>query len=105
MATRLLTENIYGCYNADISVNVSNFSDVKFRVLKNLQVIFQYVGKRDDFVVSRSTCALARALAKHPSLFHNLSKACKPIDKNRGVLTGMIKCLSIKKLIACILRE
>ena len=94
MATTSLTENISGCCNVDITVNGSNYSNVKLRVLKNLctdillgqdfqslhkQVIFRYKGKRDDFVISRSTCALAPALAKHPSLFHNLSKACKPI--------------------------
>ena len=85
MATNTsLTENIYSCCNVDITVNGSNYSDVKLRVLKNLctdiflgqdfqslhnQVIFQYEGKRDDFVVFRSTCALTPALAKHPSLF------------------------------------
>ena len=93
MATSL-TENIYGCCYVDITVNGSNYSNVKLRVLKNLcsdillgqdfqslhkRVIFRYEGKRDDFVVSRSTCALAPALAKHPSLFYSLSKACKPI--------------------------
>ena len=94
MATTSLTGNIYGCCNVDITVNVNNYSDVRLKVLKNLctdilleqyfqsihkQVIFQYEGKRNDFVVSRRTCALAPALAKHPSLFHNLSKACKSI--------------------------
>ena len=94
MATTLLTENVYGCCTVDITVNGSNYSDVKLRVLKNFctdillgqdfrslhkQVIFQYEGKRDDLVVSRNTCVLAPALAKHPSLFHNLSNAYKPI--------------------------
>ena len=94
MATTSSTKNIYGCCNVDITVNGSNYSDVKLRVLKNLctdillrqdfqslhkQVIFRYEGKRDDFVVSWSRCALVPALAKHSSLFHNLSKACKPI--------------------------
>ena len=81
MATTSLTKNIYGCCNVDITVNGRNYSNVKSRVLKNLctdillgqdfqslhkQVIFRYKGKRDDFVVSRSTCALAPTLAKHP---------------------------------------
>ena len=34
MATTSLTENIYGCCNIDITVNGSNYSNVKLRVLK-----------------------------------------------------------------------
>ena len=60
MATTSLTENIYGCCNVDITVNGSNYSSVKLRVLKNLctdillgqdfqslhkQVIFRLEGK------------------------------------------------------------
>ena len=70
------TKNIYGCCNVDITVNGSNYSNIKLRVLKNFctdillgqdfqsihkQVIFRYEGKRDNFVVSRSTYALAPA--------------------------------------------
>ena len=41
MATTLLTENIYSCCNIDITVNGSNYSDVKLRVLKKL--VYRYL--------------------------------------------------------------
>ena len=76
-----------------MQINGSDYNDVKLKVLKNLcsdillgqdfqsqhkQVIFEFKGKKDDFVVS-PTCTLSSASAKTPSLFHNLSKNCKPI--------------------------
>ena len=42
-------------------------------------VIFQYEGEKDDFVVSKTLCALTSALTQFSSLFQNLSKNCKPI--------------------------
>ena len=76
-----------------MQINGSDYNDVKLKVLKNLcsdillgqdfqsqhrRVIFEFNGKKDDFVVS-PTCTLSSASAKAPSLFHNLSKNCKPI--------------------------
>ena len=93
MASHTLTENVYGCCVVDVCVNGSVYRDVNLKVLRNLccdillgqdfqsqhkQVIFQYEGKKKDFVVSQ-TCALASAAADTPSLFHNLSRDCKPI--------------------------
>ena len=43
------------------------------------QVIFEYGGTKSDFIVSQDACALTAAEAKPPSLFHNLSRDCKPI--------------------------
>ena len=42
-------------------------------------VIFQYEGEKDDFVVSKTSCALTSASTQFPSLFQNLSKNCSPI--------------------------
>ena len=87
------TKNIHGCCNTDVQINGSDYNDVKLKVLKNLcsdiflgqdfqsqhrQVVFEFEEKKDNFVVS-PTCTVFSASAKTPSLFHNLSKNCKPI--------------------------
>ena len=93
MASSSSTENIHGYCNTDVQINGSDHNDVKLKVLKNLcsdillgqdfqsqhrQVIFEFNGKKDDFVVS-PTCTLSSASAKTPPLFHNLLKNCKAI--------------------------
>ena len=87
MASSLLTENVQGCCNVDVHINGNLYHNVNMKVLKNLcsdvllgqdfqsmhkHVIFQYEGEKDDFVVSRTSCALTSTLTQFPSLFQNL---------------------------------
>ena len=87
------TENVHDYCNTDVQINGSDCNDVKLKVLKNLcsdillrqdfqsqhkQVIFEFKGKKDNFAVL-PTCMLSSASSKTPSVFHNLSKNCKPI--------------------------
>ena len=93
MASHTLTKNVCGYCVVEVHANGSVYRDINLKVLRNLccdillgqdfqslhkQVSFQYEGTKKDFVVSQ-TCALASAAIKTPSLFHNLSRHCKPV--------------------------
>ena len=115
MASSSSIKNVHGYCNTDVQINGSDYNDVKLKILKNLcsdillgqdlqsqhrQIIFEFKGKKDDFVVS-PTCTLSSAAAKTPSLFHNLSKNCRPIavksrrfnSIDQAFIDGEINCL------------
>ena len=73
-----------GCCNVDIHINGNFYRNVNLKVFKNLcsdvlleqdfqfmhkHVIFRYEGEKDDFVVSKSSCALTSASTQFPITF------------------------------------